>query len=188
MNLRINTALFSVFPQLESERLLFQSFSEKDAYDLFLIRSNDKIMEYMDRNKMASVNEAKSLIFSITEAFKNKYGISWRIIEKNASVVIGYFGFWRIMAEHCRAEIGYALKPDYWGKGYMLEALNRMKDFGFKELKLHSIEANVNPLNIKSISLLEKAGFTKEAHFRENILFGGKYLDSVIYSLIEPEK
>jgi ribosomal-protein-alanine N-acetyltransferase len=49
---------------------------------------------------------------------------------------------------------------------------------------LHSIEANINPDNLASANLLEKNGFKKEAHFRENFYYNGKFLDSLIYSLV----
>ena len=51
-------------------------------------------------------------------------------------------------------------------------------------MKLHSIEGNVNPNNAASIKLLEQNGFVKEAHFKENWLHNGKYLDTAIYSLV----
>lgn len=187
MNLAINTNVFSAFPCFESKRLYYRAFNIEDACDLYLIRSNDKIMEYMDTNKLASVEEAKKLIISVNESFEKQQGISWAIVEKESSNVIGYFGFWRIMQEHCRAEIGYALKHQFWGKGFMSETLGRMISFGFDELCLHSIEGNVNPQNINSIKLLEKAGFKKEAYFKENYLYCGKYLDSYIYSLLESD-
>ena len=91
------------------------------------------------------------------------------------------------MKDHCRGEIGYALSPEFWGKGYMTEALNKMIDFAFNDLKLHSIEANVNPNNNSSIKLLKRCGFRKEAHYRENYLFNGEFIDSIIYSLLESD-
>lgn len=187
MNYKISDDVFVNYPCFQSERLYFRGFNADDAHDLYLIRSNDKIMEYMDINKLASADEARALIISINEAYEKKQGISWVIVERETSKVIGYFGFWRMMPEHCRAEIGYALKQQYWGKGYMSETLKRMILFGFNDLKLHSIEANVNPLNNNSIKLLEKNGFKKEAYFKENYLYCGKYLDSIIYSLLETD-
>jgi ribosomal-protein-alanine N-acetyltransferase len=86
-----------------------------------------------------------------------------------------------------RAEIGYAMKPEYWGNGYMYEALAKVINFGFNEFCLHSIEANVNPANASSIKLLEKLGFKKEAYFREDYLYNGKFLDTAIYSLLETD-
>jgi ribosomal-protein-alanine N-acetyltransferase len=68
----------------------------------------------------------------------------------------------------------------------MTEAMDIVLDYGFNIMQLHSIEANVDPGNIASIKLLEKNGFVKEAHFKENLFFNGKFLDTVIYSLINP--
>ena len=59
-------------------------------------------------------------------------------------------------------------------------------DYGFNTLKIHSLEANVNPGNAASIKLLERNGFVREAYYRENYYYNGHFLDSAIYSLINP--
>jgi ribosomal-protein-alanine N-acetyltransferase len=158
-----------------------------DAKDLLLIRSNDDVMRFMDVPRHNSISDSEKLIQLIDESYKKESGIDWSIIEKHSNSFIGYIGFIRIFPEHCRAEIGYALKREYWGKGYMYETINRIVRFGFENMKLHSIEANVNPENEKSKKVLEKIGFKKEAYFRENYLFDGKFLDSIIYSLLEKD-
>jgi len=187
MSLEIKKAAFKEFPEFESERLLFRKILPGDAKDIFLIRSNNEVMRFMDVPRHNSISDSEKLIHTVEESYKNETGINWAIIEKQSYGFIGYIGFIRIFPEHCRAEIGYALKHEYWGKGYMYETINRMVRFGFEELKLHSIEANVNPLNEKSNKVLERVGFKQEAYFRENYLFNGKFLDSVIYSLLEKD-
>lgn len=187
MNKEINDSIFNKFPILKSERLIFRNFLDTDAKNLFEIRSDERVMNYMDTFKHKSIEDAKNLINSIQKSFEEKSGINWVIIEKHSEQFVGYFGFWRLMKDHCRAEVGYALSPEFWGKGYMTEAMDKMIDFGFNELKLHSIEANVNPNNSSSIKLLERAGFKKEAYFRENYLFNGEFIDSIIYSLLESD-
>jgi ribosomal-protein-alanine N-acetyltransferase len=188
MNNIINNQIFDKFPKLESERMLFREFQISDANDLFLIRSNNQVMKFMDTEKHKTINDSINLIHQVQESFKSQTGINWAIVEKSSNVFLGYFGYWRIMKEHCRAEIGFALKPEYWGKGFMTESLFQFVNFGFNNMQVHSIEANVNPLNKKSMLILEKVGFKKEAYFRENYLFNGKFIDSVIFSMIEPEK
>jgi len=183
----INKNIFKSFPELESERLLFRKITTDDAKDLFALRTNDDVLRFMDVIRFNSIEDASNMIINLEESFKKESGINWSIIEKQSNNFIGYFGFWRIIPEHCRAEIGYALDPEYWGGGYMYETINRMVRFGFKEMNLHSIEANVNPLNGRSKKTLERTGFKKEAHFRENYLFNGNFLDSVIYSLLEKD-
>jgi RimJ/RimL family protein N-acetyltransferase len=187
MKIEINKNVFETFPEFDSERLLFRKILLNDAKALFNIRTNKEVMKFMDTDPLKSISDSEKLIKSVDEAFKNGAGISWGIIEKSSSKFIGYYGFWKMIPEHCRAEIGYALDPDYWGKGYMLETLKAMIKFGFNEINLHSIEANVNPDNKSSRKALEKIGFKKEAYFRENFLFNNKFGDSVIYSLLEKD-
>ena len=76
------------------------------------------------------------------------------------------------------------IKSEHQGNGLVTEALQLAIDFAFKKMHLHSIEANINPLNERSRNLLIKNGFIKEAYFRENYFYNGKFLDSEIYSLI----
>lgn len=183
----INKSIFKSFPDLESERLLFRKILQSDSKDLFLIRTDDDVMRYLDIARFESVNDAEKFIQTLEESYEKETGINWGIVEKHSNDFIGYFGFWRMIPEHCRAEIGYTLKPGFWGKSYMYETINRLVRFGFDEMKLHSVEANVNPLNERSKKVLERVGFKKEAHFRENYLFNGEFLDSIIYSLLEKD-
>ena len=187
MNTEINTKIFNKFPELGCERLILREFKIEDDNDLFLIRSNDDVMNFMDSYKHQTIQDSEKLISDVHKSYKEGAGINWAIIEKSTNKFIGYFGYWRIMKENCRAEIGYALKTEFWGKGFMNEAMNSLIDFGFKDMNVHSIEANVNPKNEKSILLLEKMNFKKEAYFRENYLFEGRFIDSIIYSLLETD-
>jgi ribosomal-protein-alanine N-acetyltransferase len=187
MGNNINKNIFKSFPELETERIRLRKIYPDDANEIFLIRSNDKIMRFLDIPRHYSISDSQKLIEAAEESYKKETGINWAIIEKQSSAFTGYIGFIRMTPEHCRAEIGYALKPECWGKGYMYETINRLVRFGFDEMKLHSIEANVNPLNERSQKVLERVGFKKEASFRENYLFDGKFLDSVIYSLLEKD-
>jgi ribosomal-protein-alanine N-acetyltransferase len=80
------------------------------------------------------------------------------------------------------------LLPEYWKKGLAKEALLKVIDFGFNEMKLHSIEAHISPRNTASALLLEKTGFAKEAYFKEDFYFDGAFEDTAIYSLLAKSK
>ena len=187
MNLKIDETIFDDFPVLRSKRCFYRQFQEKDAQAFFRLRSNPVVMEFMDSVYINSEEEALLKVKSIIDDFDQRNGINWVIIDKETDKFVGYIGFWRLMKEHVRAEIGYALSPAFWGKGIMYEAAKTVLEFGFETMKLHSVEANVNKGNQRSVSLLNKLGFLKEAHFRENYLFEGKFLDSIIYSLLETD-
>ena len=188
MNYKINDDVFGVFPKLETERLLLTEFFKSDAEELFKIRSDERVQKYLDRDLHKTVEESELMIDGMINTYNSKEGINWIIRKKDSLNVIGYIGYWRMIRNNVRAEIGYAMKPEYWGNGYMQEALSKVIKFGFNEFCLHSIEANVNPDNANSIKLLEKFGFKKEAYFKEDYFYNGKFLDTAIYSLLEKDQ
>ena len=133
MSIEINKNIFKSFPELETERLLFRRILQSDANDLFLLRSNDDVLRFMDVPRHHAISDSEKLIHTFDESYENETGINWVIVEKLSNSFAGYFGFWRMIPEHCRAEIGYALKPEFWGRGYMYETINKMVRFGFEE-------------------------------------------------------
>ena len=179
---------FPVFPILETQRCLLRQVVQSDAADLFRLRSDEKVMLYIDREKWKSIDEALEMITKMNDSLQKGEGISWAINLKGDLKLIGMAGLWRIDKEHHRAEIGYTLLPEYWNKGLMTEAIQAIVHYGFYQIDLHSIEANINPLNIASRRILEKNGFVQEAYFRENYFFNGKFLDSAIFSLLTSKK
>ncbi len=83
--------------------------------------------------------------------------------------------------------VGYTLKPKFWGKGYMSETLSTLIEFGFEKLGVHTFVANINPANSNSRKLLLKMGFQKEGYFRENYYINGKFFDSETYGLLKSD-
>ena len=176
---------FTNFPMLYTERLILKEITYKDAPILFELRSNPDIMKYIDRPIPSSVDDVLELIQKMALMKTKGEGISWGIFRKeNPEVNIGNIGFFRIIAEHYRAEIGYMLNTSEQKQGIMYEAIQKIIEFGFNKMKLHSIEANINPENIISKKLLEKAGFIREAYFKENYFFNGRFIDTEIFSLL----
>lgn len=172
---------FSPFPVLETERLLLRQIFIADAEDIFLLRTNEAAMKYIHKPKLNTIEDAIELINKMNDPDR----MPWGMTLKTANKIIGTIGFHRIEKEHYRAEIGYMLDPEYWNTGLMSEAIPKVIDFGFNEMKLHSIEAIINPGNTVSRKILQKFSFIKEAYFKENFYFEGEFLDSEVYSLLK---
>jgi ribosomal-protein-alanine N-acetyltransferase len=176
---------FWPFPEITTNRLLLNQALQKDAPEILLLRSHEKVMQYIKKERTKTIEEAEALIKRIEEDAINKEGITWGIRQnENPGKVIGAIGFWRIIKPHYRAEVGYMLYPDFWNKGLMKEALEAVINFGFNNMHLHSIEAHINPANAASAGILEKMGFIREAYFKEDYFFRGEFFDSAVYSLL----
>jgi ribosomal-protein-alanine N-acetyltransferase len=175
---------FHPFPLLTTHRLMLRQVDNNDVNEIFFLRSDERVLKFLDRLPAASENEALELIQKINELEKSNDAITWAITLKEDAKLIGTICYWNILKEHHRAEIGYVLHPRYHGKGIMQEAMNEVLNYGFKIMKLHSIADTVNPGNEPSIKLLEKNGFIREAYFKEDYFFNGRFLDTVVYSLL----
>ena len=175
---------FNPFPELMSERLLLRRITMHDAADFLKIRSDINAMKYIDRPIATELEDMYKLILKINDGIDQNDAIGWGITLKNENRLIGTIGYHIIEKEHYRAEIGYMLLPSAWKKGYMSEAIQAVIDFGFSKMNLHSIEAKINPDNQASAMLLKKFHFIREAYFKENYFFNGKFLDTAIYSLL----
>lgn len=173
------------FPSIDTKRLILRRITSDDAVDFFSLRSDKEIMAAIDREPLKNIEEMFSLMVSIEANINTNESIAWAVCLKENNKMIGHFGFHKIDFVNHRAEIGYALLPQFQGLGIASEALKAILDCGFNTLGFHSVEANVNPINILSINLLAKNGFIKEAHFSENFFFNGIFLDSAIYSLLK---
>ncbi|MEJ7588483.1 MAG: GNAT family protein [Ferruginibacter sp.] len=174
---------FSVFPELTTSRLLLRKMTLNDAPEILKLRSDENVMRYIDKERASNISDAERFINKILDSLDNNDGITWGMaLKENADILIGSIGYWRIIKEHYRAEIGYMLHPYHWKKGLMKEALLKVIDTGFTHLKLHSMEAHINPGNEASAAILVSTGFRKEAHFKENFFFGGVFRDTAIYS------
>lgn len=175
------------FPILETERLKLRQIRSEEAEDVFRMRTDSKAVEYLDIPAPRTVRDAYDLINKVARNFMEQKFPNWAITlkEDKDDKMIGYGGYVSRQKENARAELGYLLAPEYWGKGYMSEAMDAILRYGFEQMELHSIEAVVHPGNRASIKLLERFNFAREAYFNENHFHEGQYNDTAIYSLLK---
>lgn len=89
--------------------------------------------------------------------------------------------------EKYQVEIGFTLDKNEQGKGFASEAVKETINFLFNDLNKRRIIASIDPRNGKSIALVERLGFRKEAHFKESLLINGEWVDDVVYAVLKDE-
>lgn len=173
---------FSPFPEIKTGRLILRKLRLEDAPEIFFLRSDESVLKYLEREPVTSITVAKEFIQQIQSSVENGESILWAIaLDTKPGELIGTICFWHFQPENFRAEIGYVLHPQFWGKRIMKESIEAVLKYGFEKMQLHSVEARLSAGNVASAALLEKTGFIKEAHFREDVFFKGKFIDTLVY-------
>jgi len=172
------------FPVLYTDRLTLKQITSDDTHDFFLLQSNQEVMKHIAL-PMNTMKEAEQKLQFLADLLQKKEAINWAITQKENDKLIGTILLKAIDCKNHRAEVGYMLHPDFWQKGIVQEALKTILYFAFHTLNFHSLEAIIDPENTASKNVLERNGFVKEAHFKENYFLGGRFLDSAVYSLLK---
>jgi [ribosomal protein S5]-alanine N-acetyltransferase len=82
------------------------------------------------------------------------------------------------------AYLGYQIGEEFAGQGYMTEAVQLMLRHTFVNLKLHRLEANIQPGNTPSIALVKRAGFTREGYSRRYLKICGRWRDHERWAIL----
>ena len=171
-------------PVIAIGKFMLRAIEPADHDALFALQSSPAVTKYLDRDPMQHRDELSVLLDKIAAALEQKSGITWVIADAETNACLGTVAYWRIDAQNHRAEIGYMLLEELHGRGIMTQLLPAFLDHGFRQFRFHSVEARANPGNTASIRLLERHGFEKEAHFKEDFYYNGRFVDTVVYSLL----
>lgn len=101
--------------------------------------------------------------------------------------IIGGIGMHMISRKHRCYETGYWVSRKYRGRGIAPEAVRLVLGFGFRELKLVRIQAQVMSGNPASVRVLEKCGFTYEGCERMRLKHRGRWKDMMLFSILREE-
>ena len=112
----------------------------------------------------------------------------WLFKKDDASRTIGTVAFNNIVkGAFLSCHLGYKLDKDEINKGYITEAIRRGIDIAFNEIRLHRIEANIMPKNIRSLRVVEKLGFYNEGLAYKYLKINGKWEDHIHMVLLNEE-
>ena len=174
-------------PILETDRLILRQLTAADSQELLDLYSDEGVTHFLGIDTMKTVEEAARLVEMLDQQHEQGAGLRWGAFEKEEGRLIGTCGYHDWDQRRMRAELGYDLDKRRWGQGYMREALLLVLGYGFKELKLHRIEAFVDPEDRRSQNLLSSLGFQLEGVLRDHDFIKGKFQDDMVYALLHQE-
>lgn len=179
--------------KIKTRRLIIRPMKASD-YKVW-VRANDALLPSQNRfdgGKRASDRVTRQAFHKILRPRR----VLWErdrfymmsIFDKNSGAFIGVMN----VIPHIRnifqtAAIGYYIHNNHWRKGYGSEALNAVITFAFKTLKFHRLTAEIEIGNRRSVQMVKKIGFRREATAKRLIYDDGKWNDAYIFALTAEE-
>ena len=145
--------------QLETERLILRRLNVDDAAFILTLLNEPSFLRYIGDKKVRDLDGARQYILNGPVASYDRNGFGLCLVElKESHTPIGICGLLK-RDELPDPDIGFALLPDFWNKGFAFEAANAVLQDGRERLSIEHILAITSLDNEASINLLERLGF-----------------------------
>ena len=172
------------FPVRRTPRLLLREIVDADAPALFAIHSDIETMRWFGVDPMKEPREAIALATLFASWFGSKTGVRWALVRRIDNQLIGTAGLFRWNKSWRNCMIGFELARSFHHQGYMIEAVSSILHYGFSDLRLNRVQAEIHPENIASGTLVEKLGFKLEGVHREQGFWGDQFHDLNCHGLL----
>lgn len=138
------------YPTLITERLCLRPLITEDAPGVFEYASNTEIATYTVWYPHETLQDSQIFVQSILDQYESGEMATYGIELKEEKKIIGTCGFIEYDENHHKAELAYALSPNYWRRGFATEAAKACISYGFEKLQLNRIEAGCHASNAQS--------------------------------------
>lgn len=171
---------------LIGEKVVLTPITEKDLDFICDVETDKSLWFYEEYVKEDKAATRKLFLDRMKEDVK---AYDFIIFRKNdeKNVPIGLANIWSYSEYRESWEIGYTVLPSYQKFGYGFDSASLLLKFGFEKLKAHKVVGMCNINNVGSSMIMQKIGMTKEAIFREELLWNGKWTDQCFFSILDKE-
>lgn len=159
--------------KLESARLYYRELEPEDAQDMFLLDSDPRVHTYLYDGVVTDIQQSLDVIAYVRSQYKENGIGRMAAITKDTNEFIGWVGLKlerNVNGRNQFYDIGYRLKPRFWGRGYATEATLFFLEYAFTVLRAQEVNAFAFSNNGVSLRVLEKCGLQQTEHF----LFNGQ--------------
>ena len=147
-------------PEIILSQVMLRTIKKSDYLDMFDYGKRKEVVKFLSWGPFVLEKEALNSIKKIfLSRLKQGLPIGYAIIDLKTNKMIGTIDFHTKAKNENGAEIGYVLHPDYWNRGIMSEALNKMIEVGFKHLKYDFIRIRHLKSNVQSYKVIAKTPF-----------------------------
>lgn len=153
----------------QTPRFWLRQFEPTDVDDIFELDASPQVHAYLGGNPIISKKEAEKTVAFVRQQYQEIGFGRWAVIEKTSGNFMGWSG---IKLEKLQVngfteyvDVGYRLKPEYWGQGVATETATEALRYAFQTLHLPEVHGAANIENLASNRVLAKIGLHKKNTF-----------------------
>src|SRR5438552_3450720 len=173
-------------PTLSTPRLRLRQFRAEDTDAMHECFADPEAMRFWNRPVHTKRIETERVVRSCIDCTPSYYRF-WAVADAATDRCLGMVNYHDGHIRSKRVTIGYIIDPARQRQGIATEAVSAMLGFCFGELRLHRVQAFIDPDNTASRSLVEKLGFRCEGLLRDNLRVGDAWRDDMLYALLETD-
>lgn len=174
-------------PTIETQRLTLRPFTSEDALAIYEYARHEQVAAttatiphpYRMEDAVSWIEQVKK---HVAEGKVFNFGITVR----KTNALIGAIDL-RLEPDNALADMGYAIHPDHWNRGYVTEAAAALVRFGFETLGLNRIHAHHFATNPASGRIMEKIGMQREGVMRQRFRKWGQFVDTIHYAILRSD-
>jgi [ribosomal protein S5]-alanine N-acetyltransferase len=158
---------------LHTNRLILRPLGIDDVSNLFALDSNPEVMRFLGNHPIESIEQVYIYLENIMQQYTQNGIGRWAVIEKESDLFVGWAGLKfnaaPINGQNFIYDMGYRLKPEFWGKGYATECTVAWIEYAKDYLNLKELYSITHVENVASQNVLQKCGFIKKNNFSDII-------------------
>jgi ribosomal-protein-alanine N-acetyltransferase len=168
---------------LETERLTLAPVIQANAPAIYLMMSDPQVMAHWDVEPIEDPDVVEAFVASQVREVEEGAGWYWSMRLTADDSILGVCDLSDVDWRHHRAEIGFMMGRDAWGKGYAWEAMTSVLAFAAGQ-GLKRLTARTHVGNIRSDSLLTRLGFKQEGYLHGHVDREGERRDCRLWGML----
>ena len=170
--------------RLSDSGVLLRPFTDADVPAVTAACRDPEIQRWIPVPSPYGEDDARTFVARCREGWHDRDAWNFAIVEATSGDLVGSIS---VRLVESNGQVGYWIKPEARGGGIATRALRLLSGWAFEELGLERLQLIVEPENVASQRVAERAGFTREGLLRSYMPFRDRRRDFFMYSLLPEE-
>ena len=182
----VSTDWRSGLPVLSGTRVALRELRMSDAASLLAMLTTEEVARFISPPPTTVEGFERFIAWTLRQRAAGTYAC-YAVTLQGFDTAIGIFQIRETEPGFGTAEWGFAIGSPFWGTGVFEESARLVLEFVFDTVGIHRLEARAAVANGRGNGALVKIGAVQEGILRKSFLRNGRYLDQVLYAIVEDD-